>query len=148
MWLLHFIFYCKTLKVAKRFLTLANQLYYGRNIGLRQLILGSPYESLGLATHTPKNLGPTNNPLIIDPYLLFRLWLNATFESSYQVDIPNNQVKQIKNRKIEGTRIALMTPTDIAHSMCDTFTEYFMMFPKLHSFTPLVTPFTNRSHEP
>lgn len=50
LWLLRCIFCCKSLKVAKTYLTLANQLHEGRDICLSQLILESLYESLGLAT--------------------------------------------------------------------------------------------------
>lgn len=56
MWLSHFVFCCKSLKVAKKFMTLANQLRNGQNVGLGQLVLTSFYEALRLATYTMKNL--------------------------------------------------------------------------------------------
>lgn len=56
LWLSRCIFCCKSLKVAKRFMTLANQLHDRRNIFLHQLILGSLYETLGLAFETLKYL--------------------------------------------------------------------------------------------
>lgn len=45
LWLSRCIFFCKSLKVAKRYLTLANQLHEGRDICLSQVMLGSLYES-------------------------------------------------------------------------------------------------------
>lgn len=41
LWLSRCIFYCRSLKVAKRYLTLANQLHEGKYVCLNQLILGS-----------------------------------------------------------------------------------------------------------
>lgn len=49
LWLSRCIFCCKSLKVAKIYLTLANQLHEGRYICLNQLIFGSLYESLRIS---------------------------------------------------------------------------------------------------
>lgn len=58
----HFIFCSSFLKVAKSFVTLANQLRGGRNVYLSQLILDTLYESLSLASHAMKSFSPTKNP--------------------------------------------------------------------------------------
>lgn len=50
------IFCCQSFKVAKRILTLVNQLHEGKNIYLSQLILDSLYETLGLAIDFDKTL--------------------------------------------------------------------------------------------
>lgn len=50
LWLSKFFFCCKSLQVAKRFLTLANQLHAGRKVCLSELLLSSLYESLGSAS--------------------------------------------------------------------------------------------------
>lgn len=94
------IFCYKSLKVAKIFLTMANQLHEGQNIYLSQLILGSLYESLGLAIKTLKNLKPKDNLLLGGPYWLLQLWLNAIFETSLNVNIPDDVDEDIKNRRI------------------------------------------------
>lgn len=108
MWLPRFIFYFKSLKVAKRFLTLANMLHDGRSICLSQLILGSFYELLGLASESMKKLKPREIFLLVGSYWLLQLWLNAMFEPSLQINIPNDEVEGIKNKNIEGTRLPLM----------------------------------------
>lgn len=82
LWLSRCIFCCKSLKVAKRYLTLENQLDEGRDICISQLILGSIYESLRLATWTLKKLQPKHNMLLYGPYWLLQLWLNAMFDLS------------------------------------------------------------------
>lgn len=106
LWLSRFIFCCKSLKVAKRYLTLVNQLHKGHDIFLSQLILGSLYKSLGLATEFLKNLKPNDNLLLDGPYLLLQLWLNSMFELSLDVEKSNGADETIKNRRVEGTRLA------------------------------------------
>lgn len=58
LWLSRCIFCYRSLKVAKRYLTLANQLHEGKYIFHSQLILGSLYESPGEATETLRNINP------------------------------------------------------------------------------------------
>lgn len=61
LWLSRCIFCCESLKVAKIYLTLANQLHECKDIFLSQLILGSFYKSLGLATEVLRNLQTKDN---------------------------------------------------------------------------------------
>lgn len=68
LWLSICIFCCKYLKVAKRYLTLANQ---GCDICFSQLTLGSLYESLGLATESLKNSNPKTTCCCLDPICCF-----------------------------------------------------------------------------
>ncbi|KAI5393548.1 hypothetical protein KIW84_060608 [Lathyrus oleraceus] len=68
LWLSRCIFCYKSLKVAKRYLTLAKQLHERQDICLSQLILGYLYESLGLVTKTLKKLLPKDNLLLVGPY--------------------------------------------------------------------------------
>lgn len=65
-----YIFYCKYLKVAKRFVSVANQLHEGRDICLSRLILGYLQESLRLASHALKNFSDKNTLLFVGPFWL------------------------------------------------------------------------------
>lgn len=47
LWLSHCVFCSKSLQVANKYLTLANQLHAGRNVCLSEMILANLYESLG-----------------------------------------------------------------------------------------------------
>ena len=58
LWLSRCVFCCKSLQVARRFLTLANQLHVGRNIFLSELILVGLYECLGEASSSLKEFEP------------------------------------------------------------------------------------------
>lgn len=111
-WLSRCIFYWKSLKVSKRYLTLVNQLHERRDIYLGQLILGSLYESLGLATKSLKNLQPKDNLLLVRPLWLLQLWLNSMFEPSLDVKKPNGADENIKKKCVEGTRLDQITPAD------------------------------------
>lgn len=46
LWLSHFVFCSKSLQVAKKYLTLANQLHVGHDVCLSEMILASLYEFL------------------------------------------------------------------------------------------------------
>lgn len=56
LWLSRCIFCSKSLQVAKKFLTLANQLHVGRNVCLSEMILVNLYESLGEGVTALKNI--------------------------------------------------------------------------------------------
>ena len=68
LWLSKFSFCCKSLQVAKRFMTLANQLHFGRKVCLSELLLGSLYESLGDATAKLKDYEAIINILLSGPH--------------------------------------------------------------------------------
>lgn len=88
-----------------------------------------------------KKLKPRENLLLAGPYWLLQIWLHAISEPSLQINIPNDEVEEIKNRQIKGTRLSLMTPTSTRRTTQKAFTEYFMMFAKCHTFTPTIPPF-------
>lgn len=101
LWLLRCIFYYKSLKVAKHYLNLSNQLHEGCDIILSQLILGSLYESLRVVTDALKTLQPKDNLLLSGPFWLLQLWINATFKLSLDVNKLNNASDIIKNRRVK-----------------------------------------------
>lgn len=148
LWLSHCIFFCKSLKMEKRFLTLANQQHEGQNIFLSQLILGSLYETLGLAIDSLKTLKPRTNFLLAGPYWLLQLWINAMFEPYLQIDKQKDNDEEIKNRRVKGVRLALMTHTDNGRTLQEVFTRYIMMFMEHQIFTSSMAPFSNRTYGP
>lgn len=146
LWLSRCIFYCKLLKAAKRFLTLANHLHDGRDIYLSQLMLGSLYETLGLVVDLLKTIKPRINFFLASPYWLLNLQMNSMFEPSRKINKLKDNDQQIKNMKIEGARFALMTPIDSGRTLQQAFTGNVIMFVNLHNFTSFMAPFANRTH--
>ena len=82
LWLSKYVFCSKSLQVASRFITLANQLHHGRRICLSELLLVSLYEGLGSVVSKLKTYQTGTNLLLVGPFWLLQLWLNATFEPS------------------------------------------------------------------
>lgn len=85
LWLSRCVICSKSLQVAKKFLTMANQLHAGDNRCLSEMILVNIYESLGEGVTTLKNIQPKGNLLLSGPFWLLQLWLNATFEASFLI---------------------------------------------------------------
>ncbi|XP_050920289.1 uncharacterized protein LOC127137927 [Lathyrus oleraceus] len=149
LWLSKFFFCCKSLQVAKRFLTLANQLHAGRKVCLSQLLLASLYESLGSASAKLKEYKAGTNLLLSGPYWLLQLWLSATFKSFLPThgNVDEN-APEIVNRSIEGTRLLQLTPVDDVDNLQTSLTKYTLMFSKRHHFSPSMAPFASRTHGP
>ncbi|KAI5383834.1 hypothetical protein KIW84_070987 [Lathyrus oleraceus] len=149
LWLSKFFFCCKSLQVAKRFLTLANQLHIGRRVCLSELLLASLYESLGSASAKLKEYETGTNLLLSGPYWLLQLWLNATFKSFLPTrgNVEEN-APEIINRSIEGTRLLRLTPTDDVDNLQTSLTKYTLMLSKRHHFLPSMAPFASRTHGP
>lgn len=149
LWLSHSIFCSKSLQVAKKYLTLANQLHVGHDICLSEMILTSLYESLSDGVAQLKNLGDKWYLLLSGPLWLLQLWLNATFEASLpNKGLVDEDAEEIKNRRVEGTRLAQLTPNDEGQALQPTFMDYIMMFAKLHVFTSSMAPSAFRKHDP
>lgn len=149
LWLSRCIFCLKSLQVAKKFLTMENQLHVGHNLCLSEMILANLYESLEEGVTTLKNFQPKGSLLLSGPFWLLQLWLNDTFEASLPIRNPINvEAEEIKNNRIEGTCLALLTPSDEGLDLQQTFTGYVMMFTKRYNFTPSMDPFANKIHGP
>lgn len=124
-----------------------NQLPARSNVYLSQLILGSLYESLGEAAEILKTYQPGTNLLLAGPYWLLQSWLNATFEPLIQThNTINEENKEIKNRKVEGTHLVHLTPND--EGFTSFFSGYVMMFAKRYNFTTFMALFAGRTHGP
>lgn len=129
------MFCSKSLQVAKKYLTLANQLHVKHDVCLSKMILASLYESLGDGVTQLNNLGGKGNLILSCPFWLLQLWLNATFEAS----LPNKgfvdeEVEEVKNRGIEGIRLAQLTLNHEGQALRPTFMSYIMMFANRHVF--------------
>src|SRR3954468_3644388 len=107
---------------------MANQINAGKKLNLIQLILGFLYESLGEASDLIKNY-TTGSLLFAGPFWLLQLWLNATFEAHlpYKGSVDEEDMT-IKNRTVEGTRLAYLTPKEESRKLHETFPAYMMMF--------------------
>src|SRR4051812_306229 len=148
LWLSRCIFCSMSIQVAKRYLCMANQLNAGKRLNLSQLILGFLYENLGEATDFVKNYN-IGSLLFAGPLWLLQLWLNATFEAHLPFrGVVNEEDLNIKNRTVEGTRLALITPKEETGKLREHFLAYVMMFAKCYQFSPSMAPFVQRAVGP
>lgn len=117
-----------------------------------QLILASLYESSSLASSAMKTFGSTKNPkgtlLLAGPFRLLQLWLTVTFEPYLTNNNIDHPAGEPKVWPVEGSRLALLTPSDRGLSIPKSFTEYYMMFAKRYNFTAPMVPFVDRRHGP
>lgn len=112
------------------------------------MILGYLYETLGVDVKNLKTLKLGANFLLVGPYWILQLWLNAMFEPSLQINKPNDDVEEIKHMQIKCAQLDLMTHTENGRTLQEAFTRYFMMFAKCHNFTPAMASFMKRIHGP
>lgn len=73
LWLSHSVFCSKSLQVAKKYLTLANQLHAGCDVCLIEMIIASLYKSLSDGVTQLKKLGGKGNLLLPGPFWLLQL---------------------------------------------------------------------------
>src|SRR4051812_8359149 len=127
---------------------MANQLHNGKKLNLGQLLLGFLYENLSEAANLTKNF-QSGTLLYAGPFWLLQLWLNATFEAHLpfrgKVEEENDK---IRNRTIEGTRLAYLTPQEESGKLQEHFLAYMMMFAQRHQFDPSMAPFVHRTKGP
>ena len=87
--------------------------------------------------------------LLAGPFWLLQLWLNATFESFLpQKPQINEQAPEIARRRVEGTRLALLTPTEDGLELQKTFANFVQMFAGRKEFTSTMAPFAGRKCGP
>ncbi|XP_050874941.1 uncharacterized protein LOC127078535 [Lathyrus oleraceus] len=149
LWLSRCVFCSKSLQVAKKFLTLSNQLHAGRNLCLSEMILANLYESLGERVTTLKNTRTKGNLIFSGPFWLLQLWLNASFEVCLPTHNPiDADAVEVRNKRVEGTRLEMLTPRNEGRNLQQSFTNYVMMFAKRYNFTPTMAPFAFRTYGP
>lgn len=134
--------------MAKRYITLDNQIHEGKDVCISQLILGSLYESLGLGNEALRNIQPQYGWLSAGPFWLLQLWHNATFEISMDAKLDTGTEETLKDCHIEGTCLNLLTPTDKNRSNREAFVSYFLMFSERYHFNATMAPFSKRTHGP
>ena len=97
MWLSYSVFCSKSLQVAKKYLSLANQLHAGHDVCLSEMVLENIYESLSYGVTQLNNLGEKGNLLLSRPFWLLQLCLNATFEASLpNKDLVDEETEEVK----------------------------------------------------
>lgn len=112
LWLSCCVFCLKSLQVAKKFLTLGNQIHDGRNIRLSKIILANLYESLNEGVTALKKIRTNGNMLLSGPFWLLELWLNPSFKACLPTHNPIDvDVVEVRNRRVEGTCLAMLTPS-------------------------------------
>ena len=87
--------------------------------------------------------------LLSGPFWLLQLWLNATFESFLpQKNKIHEEAPEILNRRVEGTRLVLLTPTDEGQQFQKPFTIFVMMFTERQNFVSTMAPFSGQKVGP
>src|ERR1051325_5586812 len=85
LWLSRFVFYSRSMQIAKKFAHLAATLHRSENVALGQLMLASLYSSMTDVVGQIKSFGPKNpkkkSVMVHGPFWLLQLWLNATFSA-------------------------------------------------------------------
>ena len=113
------------------------------------MILGNLYESLSEGVTQLKNLASKPNLLLSGPFWLLQLWLNATFEASlpHKKTLDEN-AEEIRHRRVEGTRLVCLTPSEEGHSLRPLFLSFINMFAKRYEFSTSMAPFAARKIGP
>ncbi|XP_050874871.1 uncharacterized protein LOC127078459 [Lathyrus oleraceus] len=143
LWLTKYVFFSRSLQVAKRFITMANQFHAGTKLCLSEMILANLYESLSESVKFLKTIKDRGKINLSGPFWLLQLWLNATFEASLPVKHEVNEEK-VKDMTVEWPRLVQLTPTDEGISLRQAFNDYVMMFSRRYHFTSTMAPFASR----
>lgn len=113
------------------------------------MILANLYKSQGEGVTALKNIRTKGSLLLSGPFWLLQLWLNASFKACLPTHNPiDANAAVVKNRRVEGTRLAMLTPSNEGRNLQQSFTNYVMMFSKRYNFTPAMTPFSSRTCGP
>ncbi|XP_050885349.1 uncharacterized protein LOC127090291 [Lathyrus oleraceus] len=147
LWLSKYVFCPRSLQVAKRFITMANQLHAGTKLCLSEMILANLYEFLSESVNLLKTIKDQGKIHLSGPFWLLQLWLNATFEASLPVEQEVDE-EQVKDKTVEWPRLVQLTPTDEGISLRQAFKSYVMMFAKRYHFTSTMAPFASRKIGP
>lgn len=108
------------------------------------MILANLYESLDEGVTALKNIKTKGNLLLSGPFWLLQFWLNVSFDACLPIHNPiDADIDAVKNRRVEGMRLAMLTPSDEGRKLQQSFTKYMMMFAKRYNFTPVMTHFAS-----
>lgn len=149
LWLCRYVFFSRSIQVARMYITISNQLHVGRKLCLSEMILGHLYESLGESVTLLKTLGDRGNLLLSGPFWLLQLWLNSSFEKHLpSLQIPDEESEAIRNQTVEGIRLSQMTPVVEDKSLQQSYTSYVVAFSQRRHFTPSMASFSYRKVSP
>lgn len=110
------------------------------------MILANLYESLGEGVSALKNIKTKGNLLLSVPFWLLKLWLNTSFEACLPIHNPiDADADIVKNKRVAGTHLAMLTPSDEGLNLQQSFANYVMIFTKCYNFTPAMAPFASRT---
>ncbi|GAU33291.1 hypothetical protein TSUD_279660 [Trifolium subterraneum] len=141
LWLSYYVFFSRSLQVAKMFIPMVIQIHEGKQFGLGKLILAVLYESIGLACDEIKKSENGSSFLVAGPMWLLQLWLNATFEQEFNLRIPQENLAEMANRPIEGRMIVRLASQNLE-------TNYKALFMKPLDVVKDILPFIEiRYHE-
>ncbi|KAK2446307.1 serine/threonine-protein phosphatase 7 long form protein [Trifolium repens] len=143
-WLSHFVLCTSSLQVVKRLVPLAIMLHQGLDVALGSFILASLYDSLGQASDMLKKIDKGSQLAFSGPIWLLQLWLNATFESNFNLFLPSYLEASIAARQSEGARLALLRYRETNLTTRQLFFHYFKILLEFDEITPKNTPFVKR----
>lgn len=152
LWLSRFVFFSRSIQIAKHFALLETQLHQERDIALGQLILASLYESLSEFVCQIKLFDLENskkkNVLVHDPFWFLQLWLNATFSK----DITSYGKRRVacppEERHLFWKRLIPLTPIDKNFADIKVFRLLFTIMLTRANFHPSMAPFSRRTEGP
>ncbi|MCH79637.1 hypothetical protein A2U01_0000390 [Trifolium medium] len=148
LWLSHYVFYSKSLQIAKMLIPMATQIHEGRQFRLGKLILASLYDSIGEACDDLKRSKDRSPFLVAGPKWLLQLRLSAIFEKEMGLTFGEDYLAEIANRSIEGTRLVRLSPHPIKQDLEQLFMKYMKIFLKFDKLTAKHTPLIERKFGP
>jgi hypothetical protein len=119
-------------------------LHQGLDVALGRFILASLYDSLGQASDMLKKIDKGSQLAFSGPIWLLQLWLNATFESNFNLFLPSYLEASIAARQSEGARLALLRYRETNLTTRQLFFHYFKILLEFDEITPKNTPFVKR----
>ncbi|KAK2416159.1 serine/threonine-protein phosphatase 7 long form protein [Trifolium repens] len=143
-WLSHFVMCTSSLQVVKRLVPLAIMIHQGLDVALGRFILASLYDSLGHASDMLKKIDKGSQLAFSGPIWLLQLWLNATFESNFNLFLPSYLEASIAARQSEGARLALLRYRETNLTTRQLFFHYFKTLLEFDEIIPKNTPFVKR----
>jgi hypothetical protein len=123
-------------------------LHQGLDVALGRFILASLYDSLGQASDMLKKIDKGSQLAFSGPIWLLQLWLNATFESNFNLFLPSYLEASIAARQSEGARLALLRYRETNLTTRQLFFHYFKTLLEFDEITPKNTPFVKRAVGP
>jgi hypothetical protein len=91
-----------------------------------------------------KKTGDGSGFLVVGPFWLLQLWLNATFEKELELFLPADYEVEARRRQVEGTRLVRLASLPRNLNYEQQFFRYFKIFLNLKTFKKEHAPFIER----